>query len=126
MSPSDRIRLSRSAGISLLEMLVVLGILGAIMAIAITNLRPPPSRLTLEGRAADLLREAAILRGTAIELGQTMSLQVPGCDAADHAVQFFADGTARGADACLIERGRVVRLRVKPVLGRLTIVEDAE
>jgi prepilin-type N-terminal cleavage/methylation domain-containing protein len=69
MSVSQRTRIQRRAGVGLIEVVVVLGIIGVLAALAIPSIQQMLERRRLQGFARDLANTLQIARGQAIRTG---------------------------------------------------------
>ncbi len=90
MSVSQRTRIQRRAGVGLIEVVVVLGIIGVLAALAIPSIQQMLERRRLQGFARDLANTLQIARGQAIRTG-------------NHQIAFFGPlGTADPAGSVLV------------------------
>ena len=137
----------RTAGFSVLEMLVVLAIIGALVALSGPMLRGAPDRLQLQTTVRDILgalkstRAAAIagnaeatlvfdlehrtfsspaVRASSFPQGIELALKVALLDSeatSRGSVKFFPDGSSTGADLVLKLRGRSAKICVNWLTG---------
>jgi len=118
-----------SSGFTLMEMLVVIAIMGAILAL-VTGFGPPRShRLLAEAAArnlADAMRDA---RGQAIAQGHPVALIMPpspawltvSIDAPPGGIVFFPDGSSTGGSVLLRGDGRATDVVADWLTGRVQI-----
>jgi len=113
----------RNAGFSLLEVLVVLGILSLTIAVFATSNRGPSPSLELKAHVSALQAEVAAARATAIIEGttNTHAMAAPLCPGSDATLTFFPDGTAQPADICLTVEPLDQRLRLDPLTAQLVL-----
>lgn len=109
------------AGFSLLEMLVVLGILAMLLTITLPGLKEPSPELTLQKRAVEIQRESTHLQLRAVSEGMTQNFDITdyACEPLKPTQFFLSNGTAFGGDICLSEKNFALRLRLDPLTGRL-------
>jgi prepilin-type N-terminal cleavage/methylation domain-containing protein len=111
------------AGVTLLEVLVVLAILALSAAVAFSSLRPPSDALTLSKRVAELEKDFALDRLRAIREGRAIirDVEALACEQDTNTeVIFRSDGTALGPDLCLSEGKITSRFALDPLTGRLS------
>lgn len=119
----DRHAHPHRAGFTLLEALIVLGILALILAVVSPSLRGPSPALLLQRRATDIMRAVEQIQARAIATRQVKVFETEGqnCDQTQRDILFYPDGTAHGGDLCLIEATATLKLRLQPLTGHLTV-----
>ena len=119
-TPSPR-PLSATAGVTLFETLIALSILALVLGVAATALRGPSPSMLLEQQAAAFTEAAATARARAVNGGETVELELPGCDGRPVIARFHSDGTATGSEACVSGNSLSLTLRISPLTGRLAV-----
>lgn len=114
-------------GFSLLEAMVVLAIVAFVTAIAASALRGPGERIIALQSVRHLQSSAYQARAMAIESGESVSIEVPGCDS-DPTVQitYFRDGTASAQTTCIQRGSTIFRLQVNRLTGTLRTIHGEE
>jgi general secretion pathway protein H len=129
-------RRTREAGATLIEMLVVIGILGLVTALVFPAWSSPLRGVQLAEARASLIanlrtaRAASVRGGEAVRLeltddgrgygwsGARVSLPAPvSVDGDPRAITFYADGSSSGGLLTLSERERAVRVAIDPATG---------
>ncbi len=115
---------SDTAGFTLLEALVALAILSLVTALVATAARGPSPRLALQRLAAERIAEATEVRLAAIRSGVTQSYSAPDACNGLSTIIFHPNGTASGADLCILHGDITLRIALDPVAGRLSPVPE--
>lgn len=115
-------RFESCAGVSLLEMMVVLSILALVLSAAAWRLGTATTGPNLRSSALSVVAKVEAMRREAIETGSTVSLTVPGADCqskGDVRLVYFRDGSVRGQDLCVRQGDQAVRLPLDHLTGLL-------
>jgi general secretion pathway protein H len=122
------------AGATLIEMLVVIGILGMVTALVFPAWTAPVRRIQLYEARAALVANLRIARAQSVRSGEAVSLEpaddgrgygwggarrfLPGTVAlAGDPITFYADGSSSGGTLKLSGRERAVTVAIDPVTG---------
>ncbi len=112
----------RTAGFSLLEVLVVLAILSMSVVVFATSRIGPSPAMQLEKRISGISTQIAEARTRAIRDQQSQIVEVAGpfCDDGPDQIMFFPDGTAQDIAICLQEGGSAAWLQIDPLTGHVS------
>ena len=118
--------MSRSDGFTMLEAMLSLAILALIATISIRAYTRGNPGLKYRAAVSEVIAEARAVRRNAQRTGTTavFNTDVANCDLdlTEHLV-FFADGSVRQAELCLIIADRPTVLRTVGLTGEIEVVE---
>ena len=118
--------LSARAGFSLLEALVVLGILALVLLASVRAFRPPSPAFRLQELIAEKSAEAAQAQTSAVRTARAVVVEVKDATCSGEPVwlTFFPDGTASAQDLCLRVGERQATLTLDPLTGRFRSITE--
>jgi general secretion pathway protein H len=124
------------AGWTLIEMLVVIGILGLISGLVFPSLQGPLQRAQLQSARSELVTNLRMARAGAVRQGHSVAVDISadgrgygwgqtsvvlpaGLRALsdERAVRFFGDGSSTGGELEIVGRGQSLRVVIDPVTG---------
>lgn len=127
---------AREAGATLIEMLVVVGILGLVTALIFPAWTSPLQRVRLYEARAALIANLRTARADSVRGGGQVTLDLAedgrgygweqstavlpagvGIDGDPRSISFFADGSSSGGVLKVLDRGRTLQVEVDPASG---------